>query len=269
VTFTDGFDETTGIALSPDGALYVSSRGRITAYRDNDGDGAADVSVEIIGGLPNGRHQNNGLAFGPDGKLYITNGSTCDDCVEADERSATILQANPDGSALRVYATGLRNPYDIAFDGEGRLWATDNGSDEPCETVDELDLIEDGGDYGWPYGADGCDPFQDGSPPVASLGLHTASTGLVVYEAAHFPEAYRGGIFLTLWGSFFAEPELRPALYRVSLIADDLGGQPTGLVEEFASGFTNPIDVLMDRDGTLLVLDYGAEALYRIVYTAA
>ncbi|MEX0787002.1 MAG: PQQ-dependent sugar dehydrogenase [Dehalococcoidia bacterium] len=275
--FTEGFDETTGAAFSPDGVLHVSSRGRVTAFSDTDGDTVADASDEIVSGLPNGRHQNNGIAFGPDGRLYITNGSTCDDTAsdcpasgERDELSATILVANADGSGLQVYATGLRNPYDLAFTSGGVLWATDNGSDTLCETPDELNLIIDGDDYGWPYG-DACDPLSDGTPPVAGLGLHTASTGVTVYEATHFPAAYQGNIFLTLWGSFFAEPELTPGLYRAVIQGrsdSPAGGPPrSALVGPFGSGWSNTIDVLVDRDGTLLVLDYGAETLYRIVYT--
>jgi glucose/arabinose dehydrogenase len=188
--------------------------------------------------------------------MYVTNGSTCDDCVEGDARAATILQANLNGSGLRVYARGLRNPYDLVFDGAGQLWATDNGSDTPCGTRDELNRIVDGGDYGWPYRPQ-CDSVHDGIAPSADLGLHTASTGIDYYDGAQFPGAYRGNLFLTLWGSLFAPPSLSPALYRVT------GGSN---VQRFASGFSNPIDVTMDRDGSLLVLDYGSGRLYRIWY---
>ena len=281
VLFASGFEEITGLAVAPGGLVYVSSRGRVTTMRDTDGDGVGDTSEEIISDLPVGRHQNDGLVFGPDGKLYITNGSTCDDIPagdcpaggELDERSATILQANPDGSELRVYARGLRNAYDLAFDAQGRLWATDNGSDEPCETIDELNLIVDGGDYGWPYGIV-CDPLQSGVPPVASLGLHTASTGIAAYESNQFPAAYQGDLFATLWGSFAFDPELGPQLLRI--VIDDTPAGPSGTVERFATGFDHPIDVLVDGDGTLLVLDYGVGgaddgtgALYRIVYTGS
>ncbi|MEX1252727.1 MAG: PQQ-dependent sugar dehydrogenase [Dehalococcoidia bacterium] len=239
--------DVTGIAVSPGGELYVSSTGRVSVVR---GGGAQT----IISGLPHGRHQNNGIAFAG-GKMYVTNGSTCDDCVEANARSATILQANLDGSGLRVYARGLRNPYDLVFDSSGQLWATDNGSDTPCGTSDELNRIVDGGDYGWPYRPQ-CDSFHDGIAPVANLGLHTASTGIDYYDGAQFPGSYRGDLFLTLWGSLFAPPELAPALYHVR----------GSSAQRFASGFSNPIDVAMDRDGSLLVLDYGSGRLFRIRY---
>ena len=274
ILFASGFDDITGLLVAPDGAVLVSSSGKVTVVRDTDGDGAGDNSSDLVTGLPFGLHQNNGLVFGPDGKIYLTNGSTCDECVEEDERSATILQVNPDGTDLRVYASGLRNAYDLAFDSGGRLWATDNGSDEPCETIDELDLIVEGGDYGWPYADDGCDPFQDGIPPAADLGLHTAATGVTVYEASHFPPTFQGRLFATVWGSFLTTPDPYDRVLLTISLSDGPGGEPAGAVEEFASGFTHPIDVLVDRDGTLLVLDYGGDdpdertgRLYRIVYT--
>ena len=266
---TGEHDEITGVVVSDDNRVYVADRGRITVAEDFDGDGVADDIRLIITGLPAGRHQADGLEFGPDGLLYITNGSTCDECVETDERAATIMTVNPDGSGLAVYATGLRNPYDIAFDSQGRLWATDNGSDgidEPfCETIDELNLIEQGADYGWPYAPD-CDPLLSGTPPVASLGLHTGSTGIDAYDGIQFPAEYVGDLFLTLWGSFAFPPEFAAELYRYTPGNDE--------IVLFGSGFVHPIDVLMAHDGSLFVLDYGlgppdAElgALYRIVYT--
>ena len=268
-----GFDETeiTGIVFAPDGSLYVAVTGRVVAVSDTDGDGVVDVTRDVIADLPSGRHQNNGMVFGPDGKLYITNGSTCDSCDESDERSATILQSNADGSGLRIYARGLRNPYDLAFDSQGRLWATDNGTDD-CATIDELNMVINGGDYGWPYGS-ACDAYRSGIAPAADLGLHTAATGIDEYDGSHFPAQFRGNLFLTLWGKFFG-PSGADALVLLRVVIDEAADGPQATVLPFASGFEHPIDVLMDRDGTLLVLDYGSGrqdpatgTLYRIVYT--
>jgi glucose/arabinose dehydrogenase len=263
VPFASGFAPTTGIMVGPDGTLYVSSRGKVTTVRDPNGDGVADQQHDIITGLPHANHQNNGLVIGPDGKLYVTNGSDCDDCVEQDPRSATILQANIDGSGLRVYARGLRNPYDLVFDSQGRLWASDNGSDTPCATIDEIDLIVDGGDYGWPYGADGCDPYHDGTPPAGSLGLHTAATGITFYRGGQFQPEYRGNLFVTLWGGLIGPSQP----YGPDLVRAVVSNDNSLTVGRFATGFQHPIDVATDRDGTLLVLDHGSGKLYRIVYT--
>lgn len=256
------YDEITGLVVSGDNVVYFGDRSRISTAIDTDGDGTADIITTIIEGIPVGRHQNDGLEFGPDGLLYIGGGSTCDDCTESNPLSAAILRANPDGSGLETYATGIRNSYDIAFDTQGRLWATDNGEDgiDPpyCASIDELNLIEEGADYGWPYGS-ACDPLNDGTPPVVSLGLHTASTGVDDYSGSQFPAEYVGDLFITLWGSFFAPPELDPELYVYTPGDSE--------IRPFSTGFVNPIDVLMDRDGTLLVLDYDLGELFRIVYT--
>lgn len=256
------YDEITGLVVAGDGRVYVGDRGRVTVADDLDGDGVADSITPIITGLPVGRHQNDGLVFGPDGMLYIAHGSTCDDCVEGNPLSASILRANPDGSGVELYASGIRNSYDIAFDGQGRLWATDNGSDGMeapfCASVDELNLIEQGADYGWPYAPE-CDPYNDGVAPVASLGLHTGSTGIDVYDGSQFPVEYNGDLFLTLWGSFAFEAEFAAELYTFTP-GDDA-------IQPFSSGLQRPIDVLTDHDGSLLVLDYGLGTLFRIVYS--
>jgi glucose/arabinose dehydrogenase len=270
--YTFGPNTITGIMVAPDGTLYVASTGKISTVRDANGDGSPDAVKDIITGLPTGRHQNNGMAMGPDGKLYITNGSDCDDCVEKDARSGTIQQANIDGSNSRIYARGLRNPYDIAFDSKGALWASDNGSDAPCATIDELNLIVDGGDYGWPYATDGCDPMTDGTPPAGDLGLHSAATGITFYSAARFPPEYRSNLFVTLWGGTIS-PGHSPALVRATTQEPPPGQAAATSVQDFASGFTHPIDVFADSDGSLLVLDYGSDdpknrdgTLYRVVY---
>jgi glucose/arabinose dehydrogenase len=251
--FASGYSVTTGILASAQNVVYVSHTGRVTIVRDTNGDTVGDASQQIISGLPNGRHQNNGLAFGPNGKLYITNGSTCDDCVESNPRSATVLEANANGSGLRVFARGLRNTYDIAFDFSGRMWGTDNGSDSPCATIDELNMIRDGGNYGWPY-RPACNPWNDGIRPAADLGAHTAATGIELYDGGQFP-GYGGSLFLTLWNT-----------NRMLRAVSGGGNPPTASVGTFASGFSNPIDVAVAPNGTLLVLDFGSGRLYRIVH---
>lgn len=261
--FAEVESRVTGIALAPDGALFVSHTGGVTLARDLDGDGRAEDVREVVSGLPNGRHQNNGLAFGPDGRLYLTNGSTCNDCQEADARSAAILRLNADGSNIEVFASGLRNPYDLTFTPDGRLWATDNGSDPPCNTIDELNLIVEGGDYGWPY-SPGCDAFAEGTPPVADMGFNTSSDGLVYYGADAFPTEYRGSFFVAQFGANSGDPSIGKRVVAVKV--EETADGPRGEVTNFALGLDNPLDVAVDRDGSLLVADFGSGKLYRIAY---
>lgn len=262
VNYVGGLEVVSGLAFSPQGELYVSSRGRVSIARDTDGNGVADQVEHIIEGLPTGRHQNNGIAFGPDGKLYVTSGSTCNDCVEESPLAATILRCNPDGSDLEVYAHGLRNSYDLVFTPDGQLWATDNGADPPCNTIDELNLVVEGGDYGWPY-RPSCNPFQprEGAlPPTVPMGFNTSSDGIDYYERGPFPQEYWDSLFVAQYGANSGDPNIGRRVVRVKPVGDSFE------VLDFALGFVNPLDVLVDRDGSLLVADWWGFKLYRIVY---
>ena len=112
--YARGFPAPLGLAHRED-TLYVSSRGSVTALRDSDRDGQPDDVETIVSELPTGIHQNNGLAFGPDGKMYLTLGSTCNACVERNELKRNYPSVQPRRHRARVYASGLRNVYDIAF----------------------------------------------------------------------------------------------------------------------------------------------------------
>lgn len=275
----EGFGRTTGFTFGPDGALYVSHREKVAVIQDPYRGGKASDSVQIIEDLPTGASQNNGIAFGPDGKLYITLGSTCNLCSEKDTRSASILRANADGSGLGVFAHGLRNAYDLLFDGEGRLWATTNEVD-PWEAVDtpyrliqnapdELNLITQGSDYGWPDSAgDDLETIPGGclgkTPPVVEFEPSASSDGFVLYEGDSFPSGYRGSFFVAEWGSDDRSPnKADPKVVRVTINESSQGF--SGKWEEFASGFARPLDVAVAPDGALFVLDWETGTVYRIV----
>jgi glucose/arabinose dehydrogenase len=150
--FASGFSLPLGL-LWIGNELYVSDQGRVVALRDDNGDGAADNERVVVSGLPSdGLHSNDGLALGEDGFIYMGQGSTCDHCVERDPRSGAILRFRRDGSGLAVYARGLRNPYDLAFNDAGDLFATDNGRDDlgRDEPGEELNLIRRGQQSGQP-----------------------------------------------------------------------------------------------------------------------
>jgi glucose/arabinose dehydrogenase len=100
---------------------------------------------------------------------------------------------------------------------------------------------------------------------VADLGFNTASTGLVYYDGDNFPAEYRGNIFITLWGSLELAP-VPGGRFLARVILTETDGTPTGEAEEFVTGLERPVDVETDRDGSLLLLDYGTGKVYRIVY---
>ncbi len=273
---------TLGLALAPDGSLYTSVRGEVIVLRDSDGDGRADEEQVIISGLPNRVHLNNGLAFGPDGRLYVTNGSTCNLCREGDERSAAILRSDPDGSNLEVYAHGLRNPYDLAFDRDGGLWATANEHDfyEPADDgltllrdpPEELNHIVEGGPYGWPecagrdqeMAAGGC---EGKLAPVAEMEPHSSADGLAYYDSSHFPAEYHGGFFVAQYGSDErSDVAAGRQVVRIQITPAAGSSPESATVAKFASGFQRPLDVTVDALGTLYVADFQTGTIYRIVW---
>jgi glucose/arabinose dehydrogenase len=241
-TVADGFEVPLGLTWHR-GRLYISAQGAL--YRDGE---------PIVTGLPYALHQQDNVVVGPDGRLYLGSGSTCDACVEADPRSAAILSVRPDGSDLRVVATGLRNPYGLLWH-EGRLYASVNGRDDlgewnPAEMVVE---VREGADYGWP----GCWPdwrtkrlagpdCAGVAEPLAYLEPHSSANGMAVW---------RGALYVAEWGEYDDD------LHGRRIVRVDL---ETGRVSRFADGFAHPLAVAVDRFGALLVADWETGVIYRI-----
>jgi glucose/arabinose dehydrogenase len=233
--------------------LYVSAQGYVSrlVVRGKQ----VSSTNQIVRGLPFGRHQQDTIALGRDGRLYLGSGSTCDACREKDRRSGAILSFRPDGSDLRVVATGLRNPYGLAFDRSGRLYVSVNARDdlgdtEPAETVV---VIKPGADYGWPA----CwaswklrrlqGSCQGVTAPFAYLEPHSSADSLAFW---------RGSLYVVEWGQYLSERWGRK-LVRVDLA--------TGRATTFADGFVHPLGLAVEtRAGGLLVGDWGRGVIYRI-----
>jgi glucose/arabinose dehydrogenase len=280
----DGLQAPSSIDFYTDGSLYVGETTRILRLNDPDGDGVFQEREVVIDGLPSGGHNTRTVLFSPDGRyLYVSIGSSCNVCVESDERRATIMRYNPDGSGGEVYARGLRNAVGITFrPGTDELWATDNGRDwlgdnQPPETIY---LVHQGDDAGWPrcHAARIVDP-EFGSPgacdgvavPAVEMQAHSAPLGLTFYAGAQFPPEYRGDLFVAFHGSWNRSVPTGYKVVRIP-IAD---GAP-GAVQDFAAGWLRedgshwgrPVDVLTGPDGSLFVSDDSGGVIYRIFYTA-
>lgn len=161
--FTDGYNELAdGLGagvLARKGDVYFTCIPDLWRLRDADGDGKAEVKESLHTGY--GVHVNflghdlHGLRFGPDGKLYFTIGDrglnvkTKDRALFLPDTGA-VLRCNPDGSELELFATGLRNPQELAFDQYGNLFTCDNNSDSG-DKARWVHLVE-GGDSGWRVG---------------------------------------------------------------------------------------------------------------------
>jgi glucose/arabinose dehydrogenase len=280
-TLLAGLDKPHGIDLH-EGWLYVGEGSAVARVRfDLETGRTLGEPERIVTGLPTGgNHWTRTVRVGPDGFLYVTVGSSCNVCLEEDERRAAMLRFRLDGSGGEVYARGLRNA--VGFDwrpGTGELFATDNGRDllgddlPPCE----LNRVVQGGDYGWPVanGDRQLDPdLGAGSearaaasiPPVHGFRAHNAPLGIVFLRSHAQVERYRGAALVALHGSW---NRTRKDGYEVVA----LHWNPDGTIREepFLSGFLEnenvigrPVDVAEGPDGTIFVSDDYAGAVYRV-----
>lgn len=266
-----------------DGSLYVSAVSRILRYDDIEKHlDHPPAPVVVIDTLPTDTHHGwKFIAFGPDGKLYVPVGAPCNICEPDPQRYANVMRMNADGSGLEVYARGVRNSVGFDWQPQSReLWFTDNGRDLLGDDMppDELNHAPRAAmHFGYPYchGGDLPDPeFGPRRPcaefvaPAQKLGPHVAALGMRFYTGSMFPADYRNQIFIAEHGSWNRSKKIG---YRVTLVR--LQGGRAVAYETFASGWLQgetawgrPTDVLVLPDGSLLVADDYADAIYRISY---
>jgi glucose/arabinose dehydrogenase len=281
----EGLRSPNGVAFRK-GALYVAEISRILRY-DGIEDRLDDPPEPAIvrDDLPRDRHHGwKFIAFGPDGKLYVPVGAPGNIVLrEDDERYASILRMDPDGSNVEVFAHGVRNTVGFAWHPKtNELWFTDNGRDWMGDDspADELNRAPKAGlHFGFPFvhGRDTPDPDygketdrKDFVPPARELGPHVAALGMRFYGGEMFPEAWRGRIFIAEHGSWNRSV---PIGYRVMSVR--LEGNRAVSYEVFAEGWLRgrrpwgrPVDVEVLPDGSMLVSDDHAGAIYRITYEA-
>jgi glucose/arabinose dehydrogenase len=284
MTIASGLSLPLGVAFRS-GALYVSSVDRILRYDNIEQHLATPPAAVVVSDrFPKDTHHGGKfIAFGPDGKLYVPVGAPCNICEPDPNRYANIMRMNEDGSALEVYARGVRNS--VGFDWDPRtheLWFTDNGRDLLGDDVppDELNHAPAAGmHFGYPYchGGTIADPeygkrhaCSEFIPPAQNLGPHVASLGMRFYTGSQFPAGYRNQVFIAEHGSWNRSTRIG---YRVTVVTLE-NGKPVAYAP-FATGWLQgervwgrPADVLVLPDGSLLVSDDHAGAIYRITYTS-
>jgi len=241
--------------------LYVASHGKVSVLHDQNGDNVADEIRDIVTGLPARLypwHANNGIVFGPDDRIYFAVGSTTDAAVEPYQYAAEVLSVNPDGSDLRTFATGVRNPYRLAFNSQGDLFGTDNGPDGFEDTPgDELNHLVEGADYGFPKYFAFPPPDSNTMAPIAVFPPHASADGLIFYQGDQFPQEYYDNAFVSLW--HLGE------IYRIQLTKDE-NGNYSARPSLFITGFHNPLDFAVGPDGNLYVIDFATSIIYKVSY---
>jgi glucose/arabinose dehydrogenase len=300
-TFATGLTRPFGIAFYPPGPdpkfVYVGNTDSVVRFPYQNGDLKAGGGPEtVIANIPSGNERAGGgghwtrdVTFSPDGKkMFVAVGSR-GNIANADEdkseyHRANILEANPDGSDLRVYASGIRNPVGIAIDlSTGELWTSVNERDDIGDNLppDYITHVQEGGFYGWPwyYIGGNEDPRLKGKHPELKdkvivpdvlLEPHNASLELTFYEAQQFPEKYRAGIFAAEHGSW--NRSVRTGYEVIFVPTKD--GKATGEYEDFVTGFVTsdgkvwgrPVGVAVAKDGSLMISDDGSDSIWRISY---
>ncbi len=300
--FASGLNQPFGIAFYPLGPnpqyVYVANTDSVVRFAYKNGDLKASGSPQKLAGLPGGGllegggHWTRDIAFSLDGrKLFISVGSRSNvDDVDNNPREyhrADILEANPDGTGLRVYASGIRNAVGIAINPQtGELWASVNERDELGDDLppDYITHVQEGGFYGWPwyYIGGNQDPRHHGKHPELKgkvivpdvlLQPHFASLEMVFYQGDQFPPEYRGDIFAAEHGSWNRAVRTGYEVIRVPLKK----GRASGEYQDFLTGFVTPdgqvwgrpVGVAIAEDGSLIVTDDGSNSIWRVSYSAS
>jgi glucose/arabinose dehydrogenase len=298
-TYASGLNRPYGIAFYPPGPdpkwVYIGDTNAVVRYAYKNGDLKATGAPEHIVDLPGGGgHWTRPIVFSPDGKkMYVPVGSASNvddpDTTPGELNRADVLEFNPDGSGMNIYAYGIRNGGGgAAIDPKtGELWVSVNERDGLGDNLvpDYITHVEPGGFYGWPWWYMGGhqDPRHLGAHPELQekvitpdviLQPHFASLGITFYNGKQFPAQYKGDIFAAEHGSWNKSIRGGYELIRVPLHGT---GKASGEFEDFMTGFVTPdgnvwgrpVGVTVATDGSLLVTDDGSNAIWRISYTGA
>jgi len=280
-----------GVAFH-NGDLYVAEVNKIWVFKNIESildkmdniKGYSEDPILVSDDFPSDRHHGwKYISFGPDGKLYIPVGAPCNICESNDEIYASITRMNSDGTEKEVFVNGVRNTVGFTWHpNTGEMWFTDNGRDmlgdnyPPCE----LNKVKEiGQHFGYPYchGGDISDPefgskysCSDFVKPAQNLGPHTAPLGLKFYTGTMFPEEYHGDIFIAEHGSWNRSKKIGYRITRVKIENNkSVGYEPFiygWLNEEEQEAWGRPVDILILKDGSMLISDDMANVVYRVSY---
>ena len=261
-------------------SLYIAAVDKLFRIDNVEANPTKEQTLILIrDDFPKDRHHGwRYMAFGPDERLYMAIGAPCNVCLQKDY--ALIVSMKADGSDQRVEARGVRNSVGFTFHPNNKkLWLSDNGRDMMGDDIpaDELNVVEARGEhFGFPYchGGTISDPeFNDlscrtFSPPVQKIQAHSAPLGIAFYTGSQFPKKYENSLFVAEHGSWNRSKKVG---YQVSVVMFD--GDKIVDYQPFVTGWLQgekawgrPAYVLVMKDGSLLISDDKAGAIYRVSY---
>lgn len=273
-----GLDGPHGFAFDPDDndIIYIAEEGRVLrSLISKTTDRTTLMTLPADGG-----HSTRTLGVGPDKRLYVTTGSSCNVCREDNDKRAAMWVMNRDGSNQQQFASGLRNTVFFTWKGN-ELWGTEMGRDLLGDNIppDEVNVIESGKDYGWPfcYGQKVHDKkfdsssaaatrCQNSTPTKIDLQAHSAPLGLAFVTDPTWPADWQNDLIVAYHGSWNRTTPTGYMLVRHKFNTD---GKYEG-VEEFITGWLagsgalgRPVDVVF-QGANLYISDDRAGVIYRI-----
>ncbi|GGK62471.1 PQQ-dependent sugar dehydrogenase [Amphritea balenae] len=271
----------TGVAYR-DGTLYVAAVNRILMVADAELRSDLPVKGQLLtDDLPDANHHGwKYLKFAPDGKLYFNLGAPCNTCLSEDPRFASILSLDPETGQQQIIARGVRNSVGFTWQPEtGEFWFTDNGRDHLGDDLpdDELNRLDKTGQhFGYPYIHAGNIPdpdyydnqtYDQYPAPVLKLGAHVAPLGLTFYTGKQFAQTGSQHLFIAEHGSWNRSKKVGYRIIRVDTSLTPVKSEV--FIDGWLTGekaWGRPVDVVTDRDGSLLISDDKAGVIYRISY---
>ncbi len=271
-------------------SFYVANTDAVMQFPYKPGDTKISAAGKKIADLNTGKgHWTRNIISDKEGKkIYVAIGSGSnvgENGMENEVNRACIMEMNPDGSNLHLYASGLRNPQGMAWaPGTNTLWTAVNERDALGDDLvpDYLTSVRENGFYGWPYSYWGQheDPrlkdkqqpqlVKKAIVPDVSMGAHTASLGLAFDDKKNFPGKWAGGAFVGQHGSWN-----RATLSGYAVVFVPFkDGKPSGPKEDFLTGFIEnpadkkvhgrPVGVDFTQTGDLLVADDASNVVWRV-----
>jgi len=277
-----GLNKPHGMAFH-NGWFYIANTDGVVRVR-LDASGKATGAPERLNSYGSGGgHWTRSIVFGPDNRMYVSIGSTCNLCVEKDSTRAAVMQFDENGKNGRMFAHGLRNAVGMAFNPvTHELWVSQNERDNikpDYENLppEEINILRDGGDYGWPYCYGDRIPNPEyhsttrcaaTTPPALEMQAHSAPLSLTfLANATQLPAEYRGDALVAFHGSWNRSVPTGAKVVRIRV----QNNQPVGY-EDFVTGWQRadgtrwgrPVDVAVLKDGSLLISDDGTGQLVRV-----